>query len=119
MKKTWFDMTEAERKQAIEQEKKQREDLFSDLIENAPRRAEEESQAQIAEAAAQTAEKEALFKTSVRESFIAANGSEWGFENAWPALRAQIVEQRTLANVGNKAASSDLVTRFIEQANSR
>ncbi len=119
MKKTWFDMTDTERKQVLAQEKQQREDMFADLISNAPKRAEETLQAHIAEQEAQAAEKEVLFKQSVRESFIAANGSELGFNESWPHLREEIVRQRTLENVSNKAASPDLVERFLQQANNR
>ncbi len=119
MKKAFIDMSPEEQKAALAQEKQDRENLFVDLIENAPRRAEEEKQAQIAEVAAQAAEKEVLFKQAVRESFIAANGSEWGFDTAWPTLREKIVEQRTLENVGNKATNPDLITRFLQQVNSR
>ncbi len=119
MKKSYIDMTDEERKEVLAQEKRDREALFKDLIFNAPQRQAEAEQTKQREAEQAATEKEVLFKQAVRESFIAANGSELGFNEAWPSLRTEIVAQRTLANVGNKAASPDPITRFIEQVNSR
>jgi hypothetical protein len=119
VKKLFINMSDDEKKAALAEEKKQREDLFADLIEGAPQRKAEAEAAHRQELEARAAEKEVLFKQSVRESFIVANGSELGFDSAWPALREEIVRQRTLANVGNKLASTDLVERFLQQANNR
>jgi hypothetical protein len=119
VKKLYIDQTDAEKKATLAEEKQQREAMFVDLIQNAPQRAQEATQAQIAEVAAQAAEKETLFKAAVLESYCAANGSELGFNEVWPTLRTQIVAQKTIANVGNKSASPDPITRFIEQVNLR
>ncbi len=119
MKKAFFDMAPEEQKATLAEEKKQRETMFKDLIEGAPQRKAEADAARRQEVEAQAAEKETLFKAAVLDSYIAANGSDTGFAEAWPTLRAQIVEQRTIENVGNKAASPDLVTRFLQQVNTR
>jgi hypothetical protein len=118
VKKSYIDMSDAEKKATLAAEKQKREDLFADMIENGPRRKVEAEAAHRQEIEARIAEKEALFKESVRKSYIGANGSEWGFSEIWPSLREEIVKQRTLDSLNNKA-TGDLVTRFLEQANNR
>jgi phage protein D len=112
--KTPFQILDEERAAARAQHQKDKAAYFADIIKNAPQRAEEEKQAKLAEETKQAAEQEALFKASVRESYIAANGSDTGFNDAWLSLREEIVRQRTIANVGNK---TDLVDRYLEKRN--
>jgi hypothetical protein len=117
MKKAFFEMTNAERKEALAEEKRQKEAFLKEII--SPERQAADQEAQRVQAEALAAEKEAQFRQSVLDSYIAANGSDHGFNDAWPSLRAELVKQRTIANVGNAATSPDPVTRFIERVNTR
>jgi hypothetical protein len=119
MTKAYFEMTPQEQKEALAQERRDKEAFFKDLIDNAPKRQAEEDEAKRVEAEIQAADKEVAFKQTVLESYIAANGSEWGFEAQWPELRAEIVKQKTLLNVGNVVVTGDVVDRFIARMNAR
>lgn len=68
-----------------------------------------------AEAEQRAAVHESALRDSIYWSYVTANGSEAGFEVAYPALRAQYVAQRTLANVID--TGTDTVSRFITKMN--
>lgn len=111
MAKTWFDLTPAERRQTMIDEKKAKEAAQAAFIADSPNRIAAEQAAREAKKAAEAADKEAAFKAAVRASYAQANGSEWGFETVWPALRAEIVKQRTLENVGKGDTVDDFIQR--------
>jgi hypothetical protein len=57
---------------------------------------------------------EAKLRDKIRWSYVAANGSETGFADAYPALRAAHVQAQTLANVDQ---GGDIVDKFIAKMN--
>lgn len=118
MEKTIFDFVndDAGRKAFLQAEREQRAQELRDLISPeaiAARAAAEKAQRDSA-VAAQEATQEAKLRDKVRWAYVAANGSDAGFEVAYPALRARHVEAETLAHVGE---AGDIVDRFIAKMN--
>ncbi len=57
---------------------------------------------------------EQALKASLKESYVKANGSEFGFAEAFPRLRAAHVEAQTLANLAPKPATTkDVAERVL------
>ncbi len=64
-------------------------------------RAAENERDSVQAQANQEAHEQAL-REALKASYIQANGSEFGFTEAWPRLRAAHVEAQTLANLAPK-----------------
>lgn len=112
-----FTMDDAGRAEFLRQDAAKRRKLIEDAL-NPEVIASEQRAAQAtrdAEAEQRAAVHEAALRDSIRYSYIVANGSEDGFEAAYPGLRAEYVAQRTLANVID--TGTDTVSRFITKMN--
>ena len=85
--------------------------LIDEIITEASIRGQVMDKEQAARSAGQAADHEADFRNQALNAYTLANGSADGFESEWPALRAALVRQRTLAAVGD--APSDVVAAHI------
>lgn len=92
--------------------------LIDEIITEANLRGQAMDKEQAATQAGQAADREQALRDGVRTAYVQANGSDDGFESEWPALRADLVRQRTLAAVGD-APSTDVVAAFIAQQQKR
>ena len=108
-----FDIAPSERKQFLEDERKAAIQAQKDFIADLPAARIREAQAAAAEKAAAAAQVELQFRAEVRASYVQANGSDAGFDREWPALRAEIVRQRTLDHVGDVGRNGDLVDQWL------
>jgi hypothetical protein len=76
-------------------------------------RAAENERQRVAAQDAQVAHEQAL-REALRQSYIQANGAEFGFAEAFPRLRAAHVEAQTLANLAPKPATTkEIVERVL------
>jgi hypothetical protein len=112
-----FTMDDEGRKNFLRQDAARRRKAIEDALSPEVLAAEQQAAQAMrdAEDAQRAAVHEAALRDSIRYSYMVANGSETGFEAAYPGLRAQYVAQRTLANVID--TGSDTVSRFIARMN--
>jgi hypothetical protein len=100
------------RKAFLAEDAAKRKQEIADLI--SPERIAADAAAEQARRNAQqaqiVAQHEAALRDKLKWSYVAANGSEAGFADAYPALRAAHVQAQTLANVDQ---GGDIVDRFI------
>ena len=70
-----------------------------------------------AQAAAQRVDAEAERKAQALHFYSEVNGSDDGFDAAWPVLRSEMVNRQVLAKLDAKLNGGDLVDKYIARRN--
>jgi hypothetical protein len=70
----------------------------------------------VAQEAQQKGESEAQFKREAENAYCLHGGSALEFARAWPAMRAELIEEKTLATL-RENAGVDLVDQYIQKRN--
>ena len=108
---------EAQRALANAQHENAQQDLINSVLADAQANGVRLEQERVAAEQAQQAQREAAFKSRARSIYIDANGSAYGFEESWPATKAEFVKKHVLAQLDEAKAESDPVAQFITKMN--
>ena len=91
--------------------------VYTELLEGAQARGVEMAAESAAQATVQRVEAEAERKAQALQIYTDVNGSDDGFDAAWPAMRAELVKSQVLAKLDAKLNGGDLVDKYIAARN--
>jgi|GEM_PF-7095351 len=107
----------AERALAEAQHQNANSDLINSILSDAQANAVRLERERAAAQAERQAQQEAEFKRTALAIYTNANGSAFGFEDSWPALKAEFVKKHVLSKLAEVHGQSDAVEQFIAQMN--